>query len=153
MDKHIEFKRILRRRKAQKIDIRDYAIAMKMAGYTFDEACDRVENLALADNVNPYPQTQIVANVYLNDSLTFKYGRRIKKAHTEEEWENKKKQYDNRCFYCGKKTKLSKDHIIPIIRGGSDEIDNIVPACKSCNSRKNARRVEVFKEGAMVKFI
>jgi 5-methylcytosine-specific restriction endonuclease McrA len=44
-----------------------------------------------------------------------------------------------RCFYCGNKRKLTIDHIIPISKGGGHTRDNVVMACKSCNSSKNAK--------------
>lgn len=56
--------------------------------------------------------------------------------HTRQEWENKKKSYNYTCAYCGKQTKLTKDHVIPLSKGGNDNIENIVPSCQSCNSRK-----------------
>ena len=60
-------------------------------------------------------------------------------SHTLEEWELRKQIYNYRCVYCKKKTILEKDHIIPLSKGGSNNIDNIVPACKHCNSGKNNR--------------
>lgn len=46
------------------------------------------------------------------------------------------------CAYCGEvfpDNKLSKDHILPVSRGGPDTWMNVVAACKSCNSRKSNR--------------
>ena len=43
------------------------------------------------------------------------------------------------CTYCGATTKLSADHLIASSRGGADSGDNLVWACRSCNSSKGAR--------------
>jgi 5-methylcytosine-specific restriction endonuclease McrA len=45
-------------------------------------------------------------------------------------------QYAGRCGYCGAATSLEADHRTPLSRGGSNTIDNIIPACPSCNRRK-----------------
>jgi len=34
------------------------------------------------------------------------------------------------------------DHVIPRSRGGSDDIDNLVPACARCNLSKGARTLQ-----------
>lgn len=62
---------------------------------------------------------------------------------TEAQWKAMQVAYHHRCVYCGKraKGKLTKDHITPYVKGGSHTLSNIVPACKSCNSRKNAGEV------------
>lgn len=43
------------------------------------------------------------------------------------------------CCYCGSSEFLSVDHLIPTKRGGANTGDNLVWACRSCNSSKCAR--------------
>ncbi|MGK2940328.1 MAG: HNH endonuclease [Immundisolibacter sp.] len=42
------------------------------------------------------------------------------------------------CCYCGSRDFLSADHLIPTKRGGANTGDNLVWACRSCNSSKCA---------------
>ncbi len=46
------------------------------------------------------------------------------------------KRDDNECQYCGSKTNLTIDHVIPRSRGGEDTWENLVTCCASCNSKK-----------------
>ena len=57
-------------------------------------------------------------------------------SHTLDEWNDLKRSFHFRCVHCNKRKKLSKDHIIPLSKGGSDYIYNIQPLCNSCNSKK-----------------
>jgi 5-methylcytosine-specific restriction endonuclease McrA len=43
------------------------------------------------------------------------------------------------CSYCGCAENLSVDHLMPKARGGLDRPENLVWACKSCNSAKRDR--------------
>ncbi len=70
-------------------------------------------------------------------------------SHTLGEWETLKAQYNWTCPFCKKaepKIKLTEDHIIPLSKGGSDNIENIQPLCLICNCKKyNKIKVEVHK--------
>jgi len=43
------------------------------------------------------------------------------------------------CCYCGSREHLSVDHLVPTKRGGANTGENLVWACRSCNSSKCAR--------------
>ncbi len=46
------------------------------------------------------------------------------------------------CMYCGKQFNercLTRDHVIPMSRGGKDRWRNVVTACRFCNTRKGNR--------------
>ena len=48
----------------------------------------------------------------------------------------------NLCLYCGNEfldCDLTRDHVVPRSRGGSDCWDNVVAACKRCNHQKGHR--------------
>lgn len=58
-------------------------------------------------------------------------------SHSLKEWQNLKSIFNQKCAKCGEDKKLTKDHIIPLSKGGSDYIENIQPLCKNCNSKKH----------------
>ena len=65
---------------------------------------------------------------------------------TYKEWLDILKKSDYRCIYCGKKLidsfDTTRDHIIPISKDGNNIQENVVPACRSCNSKKNNKILE-----------
>ena len=43
--------------------------------------------------------------------------------------------YAGRCVYCSKPA-TTLDHVVPLKKGGTNELDNLAPACVTCNSSK-----------------
>jgi len=43
---------------------------------------------------------------------------------------------DHRCQYCGSRAE-SVDHVVPRSRGGTHDWENVVAACRHCNTRKS----------------
>ena len=67
-------------------------------------------------------------------------------SHTEEEWQERIEEQKRCCFWCDRylfdlrgRFIGTKDHLTPLSRHGSDAIENIVAACRPCNSKKGAR--------------
>lgn len=60
--------------------------------------------------------------------------------YTHQQWKEAVIYFNGTCAYCGctmrKNEHLTKDHLIPISKGGTTTQDNIVPACSRCNSSK-----------------
>lgn len=85
------------------------------------------------------PSSQILANRRRKERIKKQNG-----SHTESEWWVLKAQYNWTCPCCHKqepKVKLTRDHIIPVSKGGSDNIENIQPLCRPCNSKKHIATV------------
>lgn len=73
--------------------------------------------------------------------------RRARKAnaegsHTVSEWESLIDRYDGVCLSCQSKGPLTRDHIVPLSKGGSDCIDNIQPLCATCNLKKSTQVID-----------
>ncbi len=57
-------------------------------------------------------------------------------SFSEREWLDLCLHYGNQCLRCGARDRLTIDHIVPISRGGSNNIDNVQPLCLTCNLKK-----------------
>jgi HNH endonuclease len=44
----------------------------------------------------------------------------------------------HRCSYCGSTYNLSIDHIIPVAKGGTSNIENLCTLCSYCNTSKGS---------------
>jgi hypothetical protein len=51
------------------------------------------------------------------------------------------KSWDYKCGYC-EDVATSLDHIVPRFKSGSSNRNNLIPACRRCNSNKGSTAVE-----------
>ncbi len=69
-------------------------------------------------------------------------------SHTREEFIKLAEMLDCMCPCCFETFDLKEfeeDHIIPLVKGGSDYIENIQPLCKSCNCKKHIKIVNYLQ--------
>ena len=64
---------------------------------------------------------------------------------TSVEWCALVARCDGKCAYCGEVGPLEADHRTPLSRGGTNYIDNILPACRRCNGKKAQRTEAEFR--------
>ncbi|MFA5305910.1 MAG: HNH endonuclease [Candidatus Babeliales bacterium] len=57
--------------------------------------------------------------------------------YSEEMWNATLKYFNNKCAYCGEEKPLQQDHFIALAKSGEYTHNNIVTACKNCNTSKN----------------
>ena len=67
---------------------------------------------------------------------------------TAAEWGTIQSEQMGACAYCLKVAPLTMDHYQPLSRGGQNTTENVVGACRSCNSSKKAQTVEEWIEAA-----
>jgi 5-methylcytosine-specific restriction endonuclease McrA len=61
---------------------------------------------------------------------------RVEHDLSDEQWTAIKRAWGG-CAYCGATSEsLQRDCVLPISRGGRYTLDNVVPACRSCNASK-----------------
>lgn len=65
---------------------------------------------------------------------------------TLRDWALLLEAWGHRCAYCAAEgVRLTADHRTPLSRGGSNAIENILPACRPCNARKSTSTEREFR--------
>lgn len=78
-------------------------------------------------------------------------------SHTDKEWWALVRLAERRCYYCNIETvadldkkfhrlATQKDHLVPVSRGGSNAIENVVVSCRTCNQAKGTMTADEFFE-------
>lgn len=84
---------------------------------------------------------------------TFQHNRRARLkenggSHTPKQIQEQFTRQKGKCYYCRvKMEKYQIDHVVPVSKGGSNDISNIVLACPPCNQQKNDRLPHQWPEG------
>lgn len=66
-------------------------------------------------------------------------------SHTLTQFRLLCQKYEYRCLCCGQQEpsiKLEADHVLPLSRGGTDDISNIQPLCGRCNRKKFTKHID-----------
>lgn len=50
------------------------------------------------------------------------------------------------CRYCDSSEDLTCDHVVPLVRGGTNDIENLATACRPCNSSKGDKLLEEWRK-------
>jgi len=61
---------------------------------------------------------------------------------TAAEWRALCEAYGGRCLACGQTVPLTVDHVVPLARGGTNDIGNVQPLCRPDNVRKGTRTID-----------
>jgi 5-methylcytosine-specific restriction endonuclease McrA len=59
------------------------------------------------------------------------------KNYTADDWKTCLEAWSGKCAYCGASGRLQQEHFYSVLDGGTYTPDNIIPACKKCNSAKS----------------
>jgi 5-methylcytosine-specific restriction endonuclease McrA len=78
--------------------------------------------------------------------------------HSDADWAALLEECGGRCLACGARSepgryrRLEKDHIIPITKGGRDDIWNLQPLCRPCNNTKKAKAIDYRPLAVRIKY-
>lgn len=69
---------------------------------------------------------------------------------TGRDWIRVQRRFGMKCSYCGSAEKLTQDHVVPVSRGGTHSVGNIVPCCGSCNSSKGNKLLVEWRRDSKI---
>lgn len=66
---------------------------------------------------------------------------------TGTDWQKCLEYFSHTCAYCGSTENLTRDHVVPVVIGGSNNPNNVIVACRSCNSSKHDKSMHSWYRG------
>jgi hypothetical protein len=81
------------------------------------------------------------------DRLSGYRRRGAKGRFSDRDWCRLVARHGGQCAYCHIAPATTRDHVIPVSRGGTSWIGNILPACESCNSSKHNKLLIEWRHG------
>ena len=107
---------------------------------------------AISEISLPLSQTAHIKLVELEKSFakqeeteTKKKERRSRKKFDTSDFKSIGERDGFNCAFCGTYEDLEVDHVIPVSKGGSNDLDNLQLLCKTCNTSKGAKPNELAK--------
>jgi hypothetical protein len=71
-------------------------------------------------------------------------------SHTTQEWLALCARSGNKCLRCeARGVSLTRDHVVSLVMGGTNYIDNLQPLCIACNAKKDIRSIDYRKVPVM----
>lgn len=79
---------------------------------------------------------------------------RARKGHKRiHGWPALRAWFGNCCLCCGAARRIEADHVVPLSKGGSDDISNIQPLCRSCNAGKATQATDYRDPDRLAAFL
>ena len=94
-------------------------------------------------------QRMVDLDVFMSEPEENTPDKRKRRKLSKKEREIIYQKTNGHCAYCGcelELTNMQADHIQPFYLGGSDELDNFLPSCRSCNHYKSTLSLEDFRK-------
>ena len=135
------------------VDLSWFDIENGMGTEYFDEK-KRIEIKKLLNGRGFWNPDSIISESAMNDVLwVMRNSEALDRKKSTYEWRRKEankytvdpeirsavfEKHGEVCVECGSIDNITLDHIIPVVKGGEDSIENLQPLCVSCNSKKGS---------------
>lgn len=125
----------------------DIADDLRIDGNTVEDALEEMEKLEMIY----FDDGFIYVSDWENHQSTTELDRYREQARERQRRHRAKLQQavGDVCVYCGEHAD-TKDHVIPLSKGGADDLDNLVPSCLACNMEKTNDTLENFLNRRLV---